>query len=156
MSPSKIQHLCAYAVHREQEYYIGLVFIPVTSLTILRTLQRPLNESHAQACRAMYANQVDMRSTSPLECVVPLESKNLVTNWVKQQDAARLHKLKPEDLPVLDISGVLFPIVKGQHRYEGYCLAFKDGLIPKDAPHPNCLAVRLFHSGVCVYYLTFI
>lgn|ERR1700761_517335 len=148
-------NICTYALHREQHFYAGLFLIPITSLTLLPTLQRPFDEAHANALKPMYAAQVDVRSTNPLECVVSLADKDLVDSWLQNQDPGKLGKLKPADLLVLDIPGVKFPIVKGQHRYEAYRLILKEeGVLPADAPHPECLGVRLFYSGVCIYHMT--
>jgi hypothetical protein len=32
----------------------------------------------------------------------------------------------------------------------------EDGVLPEDAPHPECLGVRLFYSGACICHATFI
>jgi hypothetical protein len=150
------QSLSAYALHREQVLYAGFFLIPITSLTIHPSLQRPADDSHIEACKLMYANNVDVRSMNPLECIVPLASENLVVDWVQQQDQEKLSKLKTADLLVMDIPGIQFPIIKGQHRFRAYSLVLEeDGVLPKDAPHPECLSVRLFYSGVCICYATF-
>jgi hypothetical protein len=157
MSQSLQGNISTYALYREQHFFAGLFLIPITSLIILPTLQQPYNEAHARTCKAMYSTQVDVRGTDPLECVIPLASKDLVVNWLKNQDLEKLSNLKPADLLVLDLPEVKFIILKGQHRYEAYHLALEEeGLLPKDAPHPECLGVRLFYSGVYRCHATFI
>jgi hypothetical protein len=145
--------ISTYSLYREQTFHVGLVLIPTTSLTVLSTLQRPYNEEHADTIKSMYSNQLDVRSTHPIECVVPLDSKSLIVNWLQNQDQGKLSKLNTADLLILDIPEVQFPIVKGQHRYEAYRLLLNEGgVLPNDAPHPECLAVRLFYPGA---YLTY-
>lgn len=144
-------NISIYGLHREQKFYIGLFLIPVTSLTVLSAIQRPYTKAHAEACKSLYSNQVDMRTIKPLECIVPLDSKDSVNKWLQEQDSEGFHKLMPADLLVLSVPDVKFPIVKGQHRYEAYNLCLKEeGILPKDAPHPECLGIRLFHSGACI------
>lgn len=139
--------LSAYGLQRVQHYYIGTVLIPIPSLQIVPALQRPFDPDHADSIKHMYA-AVDNRGVDPLECIVPLDKREQVESWVKEQEAHKLTLSTPADLLRIGISDCSFPIIKGLHRYKAYCMAKELGKLPKDAPHLDCLAVKLFYSGV--------
>jgi hypothetical protein len=143
-----VMDILSYSLYREQTFFAGVFLIPASSLVILPGLQRLYDEDHAKNCMEMYAADVDVRSGNPLECVIPLEAKDTVSAWLAKQDPTKLGKFQPTDLLVLDVPQISFPIIKGQHRYKAYCLALAaEGVLPQGAPHPECLAVRLFYSG---------
>lgn len=140
--------LTDYILHRDKNFFIGMFLIPVTSLKIDPTLQRPLDEEHLGNIESMYIDGADPRVEKALECIVPQESKNQVADWVEKQDPAKFRMLTPADLLRLDLPELTFPILKGQHRYQVYCSALEQGLIPQDVLHLDCLCVRLFYLGV--------
>lgn len=144
---SREVNLCDYILQRDEEFYIGQFLIPVTSLKIVPALQRPYDELHTTHLKPMYTSGFDIRSTKPLECVVPLESKDQLVDWVKGQDHSKFSKHKPADMLRLDLPEITFPIIKGQHRYWAYYDALDKGRLPKDAPNLDCLCVRLYHLG---------
>lgn len=139
-------NICDYIIHRDKNFYIGSFLIPLTSLCIIPELQRPYDEAQARKLQGMYTNRVDMRSIDPLECVV-MENRDQFDNWFKDQDHTKLSMLQAADMLKLDLPGIAFPIIKGQHRYKAYLLAQEENLLLEDVPHPDCLVVRLYHLG---------
>jgi hypothetical protein len=144
-SPWSLAH---YSERRDKDYYIGLVLISTNSLHIDTTLQRTFDEGHAVNIMPMYSQDVDLRGADPLECVVLLKDREKVDKWVKDQDTSKLTQTQPEHMLVLPILDCSFLIIKGQHQYKAYCKVMEAGELPKDAPHPGHLPVKLYHSGV--------
>ena len=136
-----------YAHKRQKQLYIGRLLIPVTSLCVDPSFQRPYNDAHAHTLLSMYNCDVDQRSLSPLDCVVPLEHKQKVEDWVASLDAGQLTSFNLKEPVLLTLPGCKFPIVKGQHRYRAYCLAMEEDKLPKDALHPGHLYVDLYYLG---------
>ena len=141
-------NIVQYSEQRKKQYYIGQVLIATTALHIDTTLQHPFDKAHAVNIMPMYSNDVDMRSADPLECVVLLNDKEKVDQWLKEQDMNKLSQTQPEDMLVLSIPDCSFLIIKGQHRYKAYCQVLEEDGLPKVAPHPGYLPVNLYHSGV--------
>src|SRR5258708_32579386 len=147
-SPSwSLESISQYSNEHRKKYYIGRVLIPTTSLRVEVTIQRPFDDAHASSIKPMYANDIDTRSIDPLECVVPLEFKDKLDQWVAEQDSSLLSKTQPEDILVLSIPNCSFLIIKGQHRYRAYCQVMEENNLPKNALHPGHMSVELYHSG---------
>lgn len=142
-------NITVYASKRDKELYIGKLLIPTTSLSIDPSFQRPYSREHAERILPLWdTGDVDHRSTSSLDCVVPIEQQEQVMNWVASQDPEKIKAFNPNSPLVFDLPNCSFPIVKGQHRYKAYCIAIEKHRIPEDAPYPGHLCVDLYYSGV--------
>ena len=139
--------ICEYIAYREQEFLIGLFLIPISSLHITPQLQRPFDKTHSDDLKQFYNLGSDGRSGDPLDCVVSNADKERFALWLEQQDKSKLVKLKPADLLVIDLSDISFSIIQGQHRLRAYSSVMAEGDLPADAPHPECLCVKLYYLG---------
>ncbi len=137
-----------YSALRHKNFYIGMLLIPTACLKVDHTFQRPIDHEHAEDIKPMYSNDMDTRNEDPLECIVHSSDEEKFKQWLDNQDSSLLAQTQPEHMLVLNLSDTLFPIVKGQHCYEAYCQVMKEDKLPKDAPHPGHLAVKLYYSGV--------
>lgn len=137
-----------YKLQRERDFFVGSFCIPVTSLVIIPSLQRPFDEDHMKKIGPMYTSDgIDNRVPQILECVVLQDHKEQVEEWVKNHPPGPAG-LNTADFERLELPEVTFPIIKGQHRYKAYQNALELNLIPDDAPHRDCLCVKLYYEGV--------
>jgi hypothetical protein len=140
--------LGSYALQREHSLFIGTFLIPISALSIIPALQRECDEVWAKTLETMYSDGADVRRDEPLECVVPLDQKEVMEGWLKGQDALKFNQPHIGDLLLIQLPNLSFPVVKGQHRLKAYCKVREEDGLPKDAPHADCLCVKLYYSGV--------
>ncbi|KAI9431151.1 hypothetical protein H4582DRAFT_2085411 [Lactarius indigo] len=145
-TPLPLSDVNHYSVFRDHQFYIGRVLISTKSLKVDHAIQRSLDFKHAEDIMPMYSNDIDSRAYDLLDCIVPLDVKDKVDLWVKEQDPVRLSASLIENMLLLDLPNTSFPIVKGQHRYNAYCKVMEENKLPEGAPHPGYLAVKLYHS----------
>ena len=74
----------------------------------------------------MYNGNIDSRSNAPLKCMVPLQDRDEVVQWVMEQDSQKLSDTHLGDMLMLSIPGCSFLILKGQHCHRAYVEVFKE------------------------------